>query len=266
MKTKKICQSCKETNKTVAELTIKADEYFLVKDHLKKDIKLRKQNVPPLTSVKMGKKYANRYIFYYAAKEGTLDNCVVIPKFKDAYSNLENSGVGKLDKNGEAQLHLKCPRGYHKMGKTYISHVHFIVSNKSNNKWENKIYSKRVICDLDKKQLKSIINSDCALILNALPMQEYIKNRIPKSIPLPYNLELKDKEIINYIKDMVVHSPKIVQALKNKKIKLLDIPIVTYCYSPECSASNQLVEKLINVGFTNITEYSGGITDWLKKI
>ena len=101
MKSKKICQSCKETHKSIAELTINADEYFLIKDQLKKPIKQRRQNIPQLTDVNMGKKYANRFILYYAAKEGKLSDCVSIPKFKFAYTNLENSGIGKLDNNGK---------------------------------------------------------------------------------------------------------------------------------------------------------------------
>lgn len=262
---KKICRSCKVKSKKKLSESNDTDEYSFIQKFAMYPFKLHKQkDVKCLTSVDMGKSNANRFIFYYSAMESKLENCVTIPKFKDAYKDVSNRGLSKLDKDGKANLYLKCPSNYNKNNKTYISHIHFLVTDKTNKNWNKKIYTKRVICHIDKSHLKKIIYNDCALIINALPMEEYIKNHIPKSIPLPYNLNLTDKQIVNYIKEMLVHSTKIKMALK-KGLSIYDIPIVTYCYKPTCNASSLLNDKLLKIGFTNIVEYSGGITDWMKK-
>ena len=42
----------------------------------------------------------------------------------------------------------------------------------------DKLYTKVIICDVDKKYVQNIVNNKCAIILNALPMKYYIKKHI----------------------------------------------------------------------------------------
>ena len=44
---------------------------------------------------------------------------------------------------------------------------------------------------------------------------------------------------------------------KNKKI-------VVYCRSHDCLASDKAAKRLVEIGFTNITRYPGGIEEWKK--
>ena len=111
--------------------------------------------------------------------------------------------------------------------------------------------------------------TQCAVVINALPYAEYIKNRIPSSIPLPYTIatqhQVSKKQLIDYIQDMLVHYPKIHNKVKQGKLDMLNVPIVVYCYKPTCNASMLLIEELIEMGFKDIREYPGGIVDWIKK-
>ena len=41
--------------------------------------------------------------------------------------------------------------------------------------------------------------------------------------------------------------------------------IVTYCASFQCPASTQAARKLIEMGFTNVADYKGGILDYKSR-
>jgi rhodanese-related sulfurtransferase len=41
-----------------------------------------------------------------------------------------------------------------------------------------------------------------------------------------------------------------------------DDEIVTYCGGFKCPASKQAAEKLVSLGFTNVSAYEGGLEDW----
>ena len=55
------------------------------------------------------------------------------------------------------------------------------------------------------------------------------------------------------------------QKIDEKKLNILDIPIVTYCEKKECDASSKLLEHLIDSGFTNVLEYPGGNVEYKNK-
>ena len=113
-----------------------------------------------------------------------------------------------------------------------------------------------------------MIKKGCALILNALPIEYYIKDRIPMSAPLPHDLvldKLKPKEVIEYIKTMMVHAPVVSKAVKSGKMDIMDIPIVTYCYDSNCGADDDLQQKLNKIGFKNVKVYKLGIVGYKKR-
>lgn len=265
---KKQCQSCKKTHvslfldKEIFKSKYKASNYSLLKDKLP-ELKNNIQNLDKLTTIHLGSKYKNRFIFFYGAKHSG-KNCIELPNFNSAY-NFSNNGVIKTNSKGSFNVYLKCPKSYIKMNKTYVSHVHFIISNKDNTNWDDNIYTKRIICELNTEELQNIIKTNCSIILNALPLEYFIKYRIPTSFPLSYKLELSKKEVLMYIYDLVSMNPKIKKKLDSKTIKLLDVPIITYCYDVNCNASSILVKKLLDMGFTNIREYPLGIKGWLKE-
>ncbi|MCB9493141.1 MAG: rhodanese-like domain-containing protein [Epsilonproteobacteria bacterium] len=42
-------------------------------------------------------------------------------------------------------------------------------------------------------------------------------------------------------------------------------PLVVYCASYQCSASRDAYKKLVEMGFTNVRAYEGGMKEWLAK-
>ena len=60
--------------------------------------------------------------------------------------------------------------------------------------------------------------------------------------------------------------PLIHRALSTDKIQLFDVPLILYCYSEKCNASDKLANKLWQLGFRNIKEYTPGITGYLSQL
>ena len=120
------------------------------------------------------------------------------------------------------------------------------------------------------KCLEAVIKTQCAIVLNALGPKYYIQDRIPNSYNLPYNLlknkELTDKEVILYVRSLLPHYKKLHKAVKDKKLKLMEVPIVVYCYYHKCNASEILMEHLQEMGFKNVREYKLGIQGWRKRV
>ena len=215
----------------------------------------------------LGEKLKNRYILFYASKKNKITDCEKIRTASEAYDSFQNRGMTKTNSKGIANLKLKCPQVYQEEGEVYFSHVHFIVSNKNNTEWIDELKTKNVVCELDHKAMYESIQSGCSLVLNALPIDEFIKDRIPHSYTLPHTSVLKtinEEETKNYIKDLLVHSYKLQKYISKKKIDLLNVPIISYCYSEECTADIDLQQKLNKIGFKNVKVYSPGITGWRK--
>ena len=120
--------------------------------------KMGRKHHPPLTylpnpanlmslKINMGKNYAHRYIYYFAAEsqymlqydQKPIQN--VIPS--QAYDDFENNGVAKLDSQGRANIVLSRPINYFvtEDGQTYIPHVHYKVSSKDGKKWLQQNYT-----------------------------------------------------------------------------------------------------------------------------
>ena len=281
MKTKKkICYNCQNNNFNLKKATVKnkvADwkKNIGIVTKYPNDIEMplkisypKKYNT--IYKLQLDKIHANKYVYYYAANTKEIDE-ILKPKFSvNAYGkNFENRGVCKVDKNGLAKLKLDCPQSYYvKEKEQYVSHIHYLISDKENKKWVNKLYTERIICNISKNDLSTLILTRKALVLNALPFEEYIKKRIPNSISLPYDLVTKNKiskdDIYKYIKDMLTQYQPINKLVKNGKLKIENIPIIIYCYNKSCNASNLLIDKLVEYGFTDIKEYPYGIKGWFN--
>ena len=79
-------------------------------------------------------------------------------------------------------------------------------------------------------------------IINVLNEETYVDCHITGSINVPYE--------------------RLVETLAGLE---KDKEIVLYCAQSSCPKSRQTYELLADLGFTNLSEYSGGIKDWLKK-
>ena len=90
--------------------------------------------------IDMGYKYANRYIFYYAAESKKM--LIRDGKFKEpiyeleAYDDFDNSGIVKLNEKGIVEVFISEPVEYlANDGLVYDKHIHFRISNDENNNW-----------------------------------------------------------------------------------------------------------------------------------
>ena len=280
MNTKK-CISCKPTNKKVASTTKKRANW---KEKRGMTTIFPDDNIPSLTNLKLevpsganqsveislGASMKNRMVLYYAAEDAKLQKCANChtSSADKAYLNFKNRGITKLDGSGKGILKIRCPRPYREENRTYLPHVHFIVSDASRKKWIHKLMTQTVVCKLDYQEMVRVVNSGCMMIINSLPFEYYVKSRIPNSVPLDHNLvldKLGKKDVINYLELMLVHYPKIKKEVSDGKLDLMDIPMVSYCYDNSCEADCDLQMKLNKIGFTNVKLYPGGILEWTRK-
>ena len=270
----KVCLTCK-SKKNFKDITIKTKkanwkEQMGIKGIFPNDkiVDIIKEQRPKRYDIKevltLSPKDSGKYILYYASN--LKPDCSRIPSAKESYNNFTNMGISKINSSGKTTIYLTCPNIYKEEGKTFYSHFHFIVSKKNNKEWINKLYTKIITCNIKKDSVSKYLKEGCTMIINALPIQYFIKNRIDNSISLPTDSlsSLKDKEIIKYIEHMTAYYPKLLNNLKQKKITLMEIPIITYCYNKTCDASTKLNDRLLNIGFVNIKKYEDGILDWIK--
>ena len=219
----------------------------------------------------LGKKYANRFVFYWASTPSK-PRQLKVAKASQAYSNYSNQGLAKTDTKGKATLLLHCPQNYKSGGNTFLPHIHFVVSKHSQlldtpKPWELQAYTMGTICKLNRNQMAKHSRLRNALLLNALPYQYYLEDHIPNSYSLPYQnaAKMSQTKIHRFIQQTLKNYPTLYRAYQRKTFNLMETPIVTYCYDHKCDASKQLVETLRNAGFRNIKEYQPGIIGWNKK-
>lgn len=259
-----LCPSCKK---------VKTDIHHNLYSVVSKDCNALKSSIPFFNEqnegsqkihINLGKKNANCLIHYYSSQK-QYDNKFV--NVEDSYQNSANKGLKKLDNNGEAILKLDCPQHYIENKKSYMSHVHILVSDKNMTQWKNKLITYSVLCKIPIQILKKHLRNDDRLVINALSDEYHTKSHIPKSFNLYYKdaKKMTPNEIQNKVKEMITDYPKYNTYVKKHKINFLDIPICVYCYSYTCSAGHQLANELYRAGFTNVIDYQNGITEWDSK-
>jgi len=146
--------------------------------------------------------------------------------------------------------------------------MQFVVSDEDKTKWESQIFTKLIICKYGYEKSMKLLKNGFNVFINALPSQYYAKDHIPNS----YNLFHKDvkkmsqSELCNWFRDVIkLHYPKLHALLTTNKVKINEIPIITYCAHEKCNASQLALEELLKKGFVNVNEYSGGMRDYRKK-
>lgn len=95
----------------------------------------------------------------------------------------------------------------------------------------------------DEVQNKLTANEDVILV-NALGADSFRAKHIPGSVNIPAGK---------------------VEALAEQILPDKNQEIIVYCSSPSCTASPTAAQKLIDLGYSNIVDFEGGLTGWLKK-
>jgi rhodanese-related sulfurtransferase len=220
--------------------------------------------------LELGKKHTQKKILYWAANE-KLSHSPIIQDVKKAYHHFENHGVASINKNGLVKLEFKCPQLYtthaknKSKSKTYFRHLHFVFANKEETRWEPQIYTKIIVCKLEYKAVKKMLDTGLYVFINALPSEYYAKDHIPRSYNLFHKTikSMSVDELQQWFREIVeLHYPKLKTYLQKNRIDVYELPIVTYCANSKCNASELAIEELMKKGFVNIHEYTGGMKDY----
>ena len=276
---REICASCLDfdMNKIVKTKDELSPKWLSENDYVRSFIESNNvftNNFPEKYNVKMkliiGKQHSGKKILYWATKEKK-QNHLHINDAKTAYGDFSNSGISNIDKNGEVLLKLSCPQVYNTTPvnktnpQTYYRHLHFVISNKNKDMWMKQIYTKIVVCKFTLFQSLKLLKSGEFVFINALPSEYYAKDHIPNTFNLTakQTKKMSQNDVLKWFEEVIkIHYPKILVALKSKKIQLHEIPIITYCAHSKCNASELLLEELMKKGMVNVNEYSGGMRDY----
>ena len=231
------------------------------------------KNSNVITRVDLGKLHSGKKVLYWASEEKTTATPIVNDA-KAAYNGFSNSGIATVKRDGSVTFKIRCPQIYNtiasnkKNKQSYFRHMHFVVSDEDKTKWESQIFTKLIICKYGYEKSMKLLKNGFNVFINALPSQYYAKDHIPNS----YNLFHKDvkkmsqSELCNWFRDVIkLNYPKLHALLTTNKVKINEIPIITYCAHEKCNASQLALEELLKKGFVNVNEYSGGMRDYRKK-
>ncbi len=190
----------------------------------------------------------NATIFYF----GTMPRDFRKPiQMRDsAYATLKNSGVTKSDARGQATFYLKCPQIYKepKQKKIYGRHFHFLYFKAREERWSSKLYTHKILCDINQMQVKSLTRGRKVKVVDALPEKYYEERHIKGAVNIPHNHRIKRSTVEKLIG-------------KNR-----NTPIIVYCYSKTCNAAEKVADALDKLGYHNILHYVDGISKWKGKV
>ena len=273
------CASCLDfdVNKIVKSKESLKPEWLQRNDYVRDFIE--KQNMtlrnPPYSNVEMrlqlGSKYAGKKILYWAATEKTSKSPLILDA-KKAYHNFENNGIVKVSSSGSAVLKFACPQLYKTAPKnqtnsvTFFRHLHFVIEK--DEKWDNQIYTKIVICKYNLKKFLQEKENKLTILINALPSEYFAKDHIPNSYNLYHKevAKMSTSDLENWFHQVVqIHYPKLYTYVRNKKLDIYELPIVVYCAHDKCNAAELTIKELMKKGFVNLNEYDGGMKDYRNK-
>ena len=101
-----------------------------------------------------------------------------------------------------------------------------------------------MINTISREQLKDMLDAKTPIkIVEALPAQYFREQHLPGAINIPHN------EIRNKAAEMLVNK---------------DAFIAVYCANKECKNSELAAKILLQMGHTNVHEYSEGKEHWLE--
>ena len=227
-----------------------------------------------IVKVNVGKALANRKLLYWASSKKK-SYTPLITDAKTAYNRFENHGIALVNENGDVTFKIECPQIYSVIPKgkrtsdTFYRHMHFVAANKNNNLWLQQIYTKIVKCQYDFKEAMKHLKNETTVFINALPHEYFAKDHIENSYNLPVNKikSMSSEDLKQWFTEVInIHYPKLKKYLQNGKLRLYEVPIITYCAHSTCNASDLALTELMKKGFVNVSEYNGGMLEYRKNI
>lgn len=105
--------------------------------------------------------------------------------------------------------------------------------------------------ELSTQELRDIIKSGSAIILDARPPMEYAVSHIPGALNVSPRAGLPAHQ---YVSD-VAEVGRLLGEAKNR-------PLVLYCNGPFCGKVKRLGSELVSAGYTNVRRYQLGAPGW----
>lgn len=88
-----------------------------------------------------------------------------------------------------------------------------------------------------------IANGDDIPVINVLEAKDFNDRHIPNSINIPGT----EADFVDRVQDQVADKSK---------------PVIVYCASAECDASEKAAEKLEQAGFADVRDFADGTEGW----
>tara|TARA_A100001015_G_scaffold150714_1_gene167113 strand:+ start:681 stop:1568 length:888 start_codon:yes stop_codon:yes gene_type:complete len=178
-----------------------------------------------------------------------------------------NDAFGMVRSNGTIQFRIQNPSIYMSKGKIYPPHIHYKVATKDGKGFTNDFFTMTYLPDITLTQTNKEMKKGLVVVLNALSYQYYAKHHLPGSYNLPVKVaaKMKEGELEQFMKDVLINYPKLQTMVQTKQIKLHHIPIITYCAHAKCSAAKSLSDELLKRNFVNIVHYADGINGYYMK-
>ncbi len=82
-------------------------------------------------------------------------------------------------------------------------------------------------------------------LVNSLNKQNFEERYIPNSLNISINTEGFDEKLLELVPD------------KTKKV-------VVYCSHFECPTGEKAIKRMVELGYTNVIDYTGGMDDWIE--
>lgn len=240
----KPCITCK--NKPIKNGIYKAHLEHFTDKNLPKDNKCyHHKNGNKIIMLKLK---PNKTVFYFATTERDFTKSIN-PQIK-AYDNLKNSGVVRVNKDGEAVAYLKCPQLYRNVNDdVYSRHMHFLYWDDDKKLWDKNLYTQQILCNVNDAFVKKYTKK--SIIIDARSSEYYNKSHVKSAVNLPYNKRWTEESVIEELK----------KGMKNYNGNKL-VPIIIYC-SKGNNYGDKLYHKLNKLGFYN-TMHAVGVS--LDKI
>jgi rhodanese-related sulfurtransferase len=105
--------------------------------------------------------------------------------------------------------------------------------------------------EISTAELRNVLASQAATVLDARPYREYATSHIPGAL----NVAAKPGvSAAMYVSDVA----EVGRLVSDRR----DAPLVLYCNGPFCGKSKRLAEELVKAGFTDVQRYQLGIPMW----
>jgi rhodanese-related sulfurtransferase len=117
------------------------------------------------------------------------------------------------------------------------------------------------VCAESSHQLEAVAAHQGGVI-DTQGLETLLNSQTPFSLVDARSDQYFDGTLIMGAKRLPAESEKVTieQSLPDKK-KL----VVVYCAGPQCPASKNLAKRLVELGYTNVVDYHGGMQEWIEN-